>query len=55
MTTTDEVSGVINPDELYTLDAFKRRLGIREATVRVSSTGRPPGVLRPQARLRVRT
>lgn len=34
MTTTDEATGVINPDELYTLDAFKRRLGIREATVR---------------------
>lgn len=27
-------SGVINPDELYTLKAFTRRLGIREATLR---------------------
>lgn len=33
MTTSDEV-GVINPNELYTLKAFTRRLGIREATVR---------------------
>lgn len=26
--------GVVNPNELYTLDAFKRRLNIREATMR---------------------
>ena len=30
----DSVTGVINPDELYTLKAFTRRLGIRQATVR---------------------
>ena len=30
----DSVTGVINPDELYTLKAFTRRLGIRAATVR---------------------
>ena len=34
MATGDEIAGVINPDELYTLQAFRRRLGIREATVR---------------------
>ena len=35
MTTSDDfTSGVINPDELYTLKAFTRRLGIREATLR---------------------
>jgi hypothetical protein len=35
MATGDEITaGVINPDELYTLQAFTRRLGIREATVR---------------------
>ena len=27
-------AGVINPDELYTLKAFMRTLGIREATLR---------------------
>ena len=37
MTTKDEATGVINPDELYTLDAFKRRLGIQAATF-VSTT-----------------
>jgi hypothetical protein len=26
--------GIINPDELYTLQAFMRRLGIRPATLR---------------------
>ena len=30
----DSATGVINPDELYTLKAFARRLGIRDATVR---------------------
>lgn len=30
----DLTTGVINPEELYTLKAFTRRLGIREATVR---------------------
>lgn len=35
MMTGDEFSsGVINPDELYTLRAFTRRLGIRQATLR---------------------
>lgn len=34
MAMPDETSGVINPDELYTLSAFKRRLGIQEATLR---------------------
>jgi hypothetical protein len=35
MATGDSIAtGVINPDELYTYDAFKRRLGIREATLR---------------------
>lgn len=34
MTMKEEAAGVVNPDELYTLDAFKRRLGIREATLR---------------------
>jgi len=29
-----DTAGVVNPDELYTLDAFKRRLNIREATLR---------------------
>ena len=32
----DLISGVINPDELYTLSAFTRRLGIRQATVRAA-------------------
>lgn len=35
-TTPDAVQGVINPDELYTLTAFTRRLGIRQATVRAA-------------------
>jgi len=30
----DTQAGVINPDELYTLQAFKKRLGIADATVR---------------------
>ncbi len=35
MTNGDDLtSGVINPDELYTLKAFTRRLGIRPATLR---------------------
>ena len=35
MTTGDDFSsGVICPDELYSLKAFTRRLGIREATLR---------------------
>jgi hypothetical protein len=34
MATQDEAFGIINPDELYTLKAFTRRLGVREATVR---------------------
>ncbi len=35
MATSDEsTTGVINPNELYTLKAFTQRLGIRAATVR---------------------
>jgi hypothetical protein len=34
MASTDEFPGVIKPEELYTLNAFKRRLGVREATLR---------------------
>jgi len=34
MITTDEAIGIIKPDELYTLKAFARRLGIRAATLR---------------------
>ena len=35
MTTTyDSSNGVINPDELYTLRAFKKRLGVSDATLR---------------------
>jgi hypothetical protein len=34
MSTNDAAVGVINPDELYTLKAFTRRLGIRAATLR---------------------
>ena len=35
MATGDELtSGVIKPDELYTLQAFTRRLGIQAATLR---------------------
>lgn len=37
MATGDEITtGVINPQELYTLDALKRRLGIRDATLRAA-------------------
>ncbi|GIW83102.1 MAG: hypothetical protein KatS3mg105_4909 [Gemmatales bacterium] len=32
----DPKAGVINPDELYTLQAFTRRLGIKAATVRAA-------------------
>ena len=32
----DSIEGVINPDELYTLRAFKRRLGISDATLRAA-------------------
>ena len=34
MPTQDDTIGVINPDELYTLNAFTRRLGITAATLR---------------------
>lgn len=34
MSNSDSSSGVINPDELYTLRAFKKRLGISDATLR---------------------
>ena len=30
----DTEAGVINPEELYTLKAFKKRLGVADATVR---------------------
>ena len=33
-TTNESTIGVINPDELYTLRAFKKRLGISDATLR---------------------
>jgi len=36
MASANELSGVINPEELYTLDAFKRRLGVRDATLRTA-------------------
>lgn len=37
MPTTDtSLIGIITPDELYTLSAFTRRLGIRQATVRAA-------------------
>ncbi len=39
MPTHEESWGVINPDELYTLDALKRRLGIRDATLRAARRG----------------
>src|SRR5262245_3432519 len=32
--TPDEVVGVIHPDELYTLTAFRRRLGMQAAALR---------------------
>jgi hypothetical protein len=34
MSMQDEVFGVINPEELYTLKAFTKRLGIRASTLR---------------------
>lgn len=34
MKTTDPAYGIINPDELYTLNAFTQRLGIRASTLR---------------------
>ena len=36
MSAHDESWGVINPQELYTFDALKRRLGIRDATLRAA-------------------
>lgn len=36
MTESDDAIGIINPDELYTLKAFTKRLGIRSATVRAA-------------------
>ena len=35
-TTDSSLTGIIAPDELYTLSAFTRRLGIRQATVRAA-------------------
>lgn len=34
MLATDEATGFIKPDELYTLKAFARRLGIKASTLR---------------------
>ena len=34
MPAIDEAVGVISPDELYTLKAFARRLGIKASTLR---------------------
>lgn len=34
MPSPDDADGVINPEELYTLKAFTRRLGIGAATLR---------------------
>lgn len=34
MSMQDEALGVINPDEMYTLKAFTKRLGIRASTLR---------------------
>ena len=34
MSMQDEAIGVINPEEMYTLKAFTRRLGIRASTLR---------------------
>lgn len=37
MATGDDLTtGVINPDELYTLKAFTRRLGVQASTVRAA-------------------
>lgn len=37
MATGDDLStGVINPDELYTLKAFTRRLGVQASTLRAA-------------------
>jgi hypothetical protein len=37
MATGDDLStGVINPDELYTLQAFTRRLGVQASTLRAA-------------------
>jgi hypothetical protein len=36
MANSDGDVGVINPDELYTLQAFTRRLGVRAATLRTA-------------------
>lgn len=33
---TPDNTGVINPDELYTLRAFKQRLGVSDATLRAA-------------------
>lgn len=34
MPATEDAVGVISPEELYTLKAFARRLGVKEATLR---------------------
>jgi len=34
MPVIEDAVGIINPDELYTLKAFTRRLGIKAATLR---------------------
>ncbi len=35
-TTSDTWNGVINPEELYTLRAFKKRLGVSDSTLRAA-------------------
>lgn len=36
MASPSDADGVINPDELYTLRTFKRRLGVTDATMRAA-------------------
>ncbi len=36
MNTPDALTGIIRSDELYTLEALKKRLGIRDATLRAA-------------------
>jgi hypothetical protein len=36
MSTDVEMAGIIVPEELYTLEALKRRLGIKDATLRAA-------------------
>jgi len=36
MVSSEYVAGVVDPRILYTLDAFKRRLGIKDSTLRAA-------------------